>query len=148
MAFIDCYLKSVIFCQLRGSAHKITSSSFTNTELVCWPNNATCSHIKSKKSPPHTQNKTGANNSIYSLYTWFVPPSLFQRTICTINALICVIADEECGVLSINALPHSPSLTSLSIYCYCWQLSWSFCIDFSPREKIRWRIEMDSISII
>lgn len=38
------------------------------------------------------------------------------------------------------------SLSSIS--CYCWQLSWSPSIDPSPWKKIRWGIEMDSISII
>lgn len=46
--------------------------------------------------------------------------------------------------------PHLAALFALvpSISCYCWQLSRSPSIDPSPGEKIRWRIEMDSISII
>ena len=58
--------------------------------------------------------------------------------------LICIAeVAKKVPLLDLHAAYPVPSIS-----CYCWQLSWSPSIDPSPREKIRWRIEMDSISII
>lgn len=111
---------------------------YTVWNSACFVNNSCCGFSKQSTTYSLCVGSWTHNISSYSF-------SLFQAAIHHWTPpMICITeVAKEVPLLDLHTAYSVPSIS-----CYCWQLSWSPSIDLSPWVKIRWGIEMDSISII